>query len=155
MKLTRGFTVIELLVVMAVLAILAMASFPLAELHVQRERETELKRALWEIRDAIDAYKRAGDAGDISRPAGGTGYPRSLAALVEGEPALKDSDQRIYFLRKLPRDPFADPQLPPERTWGQRSYHSPPDRPRAGEDVYDVYSLAEGRGLNGVPLKDW
>ncbi|WP_341893362.1 type II secretion system protein [Variovorax sp. YR752] len=151
----RGFTVIELLVVMAVMAILAMASFPLAELHVQREREAELKRALWEIRDAIDAYKRAADAGEISKPAGGSGYPRTLESLVAGEASIKDSTRRLYFLRRVPRDPFADPALPPERTWGLRSYQSPPERPRAGEDVYDVYSLAEGQGLSGVPLREW
>lgn len=155
MKRAQGFTVIELMVVMAVMAILALASFPLAELHVQREREAELKRALWEIRDAIDAYKRAADSGEISKPAGGSGYPRTLESLAAGEPSIKDSTQRIFFLRRVPRDPFADPALPPERTWGLRSYQSPPERPRAGDDVYDVYSLAEGRGLNGVPLREW
>jgi general secretion pathway protein G len=150
-----GYTLIELLVVMAVLAILATASFPLAELQVQRERERELKRALWEIRDGIDAYKRASDAGQLLRAADASGYPPTLRALVDGVPKANEPGQRLHFLRRVPRDPFADPGLEPEQTWGLRSYQSPAQRPAPGEDVYDVYSKANGTALNGIALGEW
>jgi general secretion pathway protein G len=152
---STGFTLIELLVVMAVLGLLALAVYPLAELNVRRERERELKQALWQIREAIDAYKRAADAGQITGAANRTGYPPSLQALVQGTGAAAASGQPLYFLRRLPRDPFADPALPAEASWGLRSFASPPDQPRPGDDVYDVYSRASGTGLNGVPLRDW
>ena len=151
----RGFTLIELLVVMAVLGILAMAVFPLAEVSVQRDREHELKRALWEIRDAIDAYKRAVDTGMAAAEAGTPGYPSSLSALVAGVPNPKAAEQRQFYLRRVPRDPFADPGLPADKSWGLRSFQSPANAPRPGADVYDVYSLSDKVGLNGVPLKDW
>ena len=151
----RGFTLIELLVVMAVLGILAMAAFPLAELSVQRDREHELKRALWEIRDAIDAYKKAVDAGMATSEPGTPGYPASLNALVAGVPNPRAAGQLQFYLRRVPRDPFADPGLPAYKSWGLRSFQSPANAPRPGADVYDVYSLSDKLGLNGVPLKDW
>jgi len=151
----RGYTLIELLVVLAVMAVLAVAVRPLAEMSLQRERERELKRALWEIRDAIDAYKRAVDEGLVPKPPGGTGYPERLEQLAQGVPNTKQPGQMLYFLRRLPRDPFADPALPAAQTWGLRAYAAPPQRPVAGVDVYDVYSRAEGLALNGVPLREW
>lgn len=151
----RAFTLVELLVVMAVLGILAMAALPLAEVSVERDREHELRRNLWQIRDAIDAYKRAVDAGTIAVGAGSSGYPPSLQALVDGVPNPKTSGQPQFFLRRVPRDPFADEATPAEKTWGLRSYASGPDQPRAGADVYDVYSRSGNVGLNGVALKDW
>jgi general secretion pathway protein G len=150
-----GFSLIELLVVIAVLAILAVAAFPLAEVTVQRERERELKRTLWEIRDAIDAYKKASDVGLMPKAQGGSGYPPNLAALVQGAPNAKAAGLTMFFLRRVPRDPFADDALPAEATWGLRSYQSTPDQPKAGDDVYDVYSMSTKSGLNGVPLKQW
>jgi len=154
---SRGYTLIELVVVMAVLALLATAVFPLAEITVQRDREKELQRALWQIRDAIDAYKRANDVGALARTPGATGYPPTLAALVIGvAPSGGDgSGQRLAFLRRIPRDPFAPAELPAEQTWGLRSYLSPADQPQPGDDVYDVYSRSDRVGLNGVPLKAW
>ena len=152
---SRGFTIIELLVVMAVLSILAMAAFPLAEVSVQRDREQELKRNLWQIRDAIDAYKRAVDTGLIAVPAGNPGYPPNLEALVVGLPNAKTAGQRQFFLRRIPRDPFAVPGVPAEKSWGLRSYQSPPNAPQPGEDVYDVFSTSDKVGLNGVALRDW
>lgn len=151
----RGFTLIELLVVMAVLGILAMAALPLAEVSVRRDREHELKRSLWEIRDAIDAYKRAAEAGAVAVSVGESGYPPSLEALVSGVPNPKDSGRPRYFLRRIPRDPFADDSVSAEKTWGLRSFESPADRPRPGADVYDVYSRSDKAGLNGVALRDW
>lgn len=151
----RGFTLIELLVVMTVLGILAMAAFPLAELSVQRDREHELKRNLWEIRDAIDAYKRAADIGTIAARPEGSGYPPSLQTLVTGAPNARAAGQFQVYLRRIPRDPFADPSLPAEKTWGVRSFQSPANAPRAGDDVYDVYSLSDKAGLNGIALRAW
>lgn len=150
----RGFSLIELLVVMAVMGVLSLVVFPMAEMTVQRDREKELKRALWEIRDAIDAYKRAVDAGLVAhQPDKDTGYPPTLATLIEGVPNTKGG--RLVFLRRIPRDPFADPKLPAEAGWGLRSYYSSAEKPEAGPDVYDVYSLSARFGLNGIPLKDW
>lgn len=148
----RGFTIIELLVVMAVLGVLASLLLPLAELNQRRANERELKQALWQIREAIDAYHRAALAGQVA--AGSSGYPPGLRALVEGVPDPRAGGNR-YFLRRLPRDPFADPSLPAEQTWALRSYQSPPDRPAAGDDVFDVASRSPLLGLNGVPLNQW
>ena len=151
----RGFTLIELLVVMAVLGVLGMMALPLVEINQQRERERELRQALWEIRDAIDAYHRAAVEGRIAVAVGTSGYPPSLRVLVEGVPDARAAQDRLYFLRRVPRDPFADPALPAEATWALRSHASPPDRPQPGDDVYDVSSRSEAVALNGVPLKSW
>lgn len=152
---SSGFSLIELLVVMAVLGVLATAAMPLAELTLQREREREMKQALWSIRAAIDSYKAAVDAGLIAREPLSSGYPPSLDSLVAGIPDLQVSGARRYFLRRIPRDPFAPASTPPSQTWGLRSYQSNPNRPEPGADVYDVYSRSERIGLNGVPLKEW
>ena len=151
----EGFTLIELLVVMAVLGILAMAAMPLAEISVQRDREQELRRGLWQIRDAIDAYKRAVDAGNVAVSAGVSGYPPNLQALVEGVPDTKATGHTQYFLRRIPRDPFADESVSAAESWGLRSYASSPENPRPGADVYDVHSRSAKVGLNGVALRDW
>jgi general secretion pathway protein G len=150
---SRGFTVVELLVVMAVLGILAGAAFPLAQMSVQRERERDLKRALWEMRDAIDAYKKAADRGQITKV--GSGYPPSLEALAAGVPRLDGGAGRMHFLRRVPQDPFVATAAGQSHAWGLRSYESPPDRPAPGIDVFDVYSRSERSGLNGVPLRQW
>jgi general secretion pathway protein G len=144
-----------LLVVIAVLGVLAALAMPLAEVTVQRERERELKRALWDIRDAIDAYKRAADAGNLVKAAGASGYPPSLAVLTQGVPDAKAAGARLVFLRRIPRDPFAEDGVPAEQSWRLRSYASDADNPQPGVDVYDVASRSKQLGLNGVPLKDW
>lgn len=153
----RGFTLIELLITVAIIAVLASVAAPLAELQVQRSKEQDLRTALRQIRDALDAYKRAADMGRIVRAADQSGYPPGLGALVEGvADARSPSGAKIYFLRRLPRDPMhADAGIAPESTWRLRSYDSPPDRPAPGRDVFDVFSTSARAGLNGVPYREW
>ncbi|HSO06079.1 MAG TPA: type II secretion system protein [Pelomicrobium sp.] len=151
-----GFTLIELVITVAIIGILASVALPLAELAVKRAKEQELRAALREIRTALDEYKAAVTAGSIVRSRDKSGYPSSLRELVEGvDDARSPEKRKLYFLRRVPRDPFADPALPPDQTWGLRAYDSPPDDPREGEDVYDVYSLSQGTGLNGIPYRQW
>ncbi|MBL8470181.1 MAG: type II secretion system protein [Rhodocyclaceae bacterium] len=153
----RGFTLIEIAVVLAIVAILASMALPLANLANTRAKEEDLRRALREIRSAIDAYKRAYDDGRMLARVGASGYPPDLEVLVNGVEDVKSpSRRRIYFLRRLPRDPFyPDNSRQAAETWGKRAYASPPDDPSDGEDVYDVYSLSPRRGINGVPYRQW
>jgi general secretion pathway protein G len=151
-----GFTLIELVITVAILAVLASAVVPLAELTRVRAKESELRAALRTLREAIDAYKRAADEGRVQRAADESGYPRTLEALVDGIADAKNPGQRkIYFLRRIPRDPFADAETPDAATWGRRSYASGPDAPQEGRDVFDVYSRSTAKGLNGIPYNRW
>jgi general secretion pathway protein G len=138
-------------------ALLASVALPLSQVAAQRNNEHDLRRALRELREAIDNYKRAADEGRIARAADASGYPASLGVLVEGVSDVRNpAGAKIYFLRRIPRDPFAsDPDTPSEQTWGLRSYDSPPESPRAGRDVFDVYSLSPRVGLNGIPYRKW
>jgi general secretion pathway protein G len=170
----RGFTFIELMVTLAILATLAMVAAPMAQVAVQRENEHQLRSALIEIREAINAYKRAADNGRIKLGIGDSGYPKKLEDLVIGVPDQRSPrKQNMYFLRRLPRDPFAPTGSatasfsapgsggsggsggPANGGWAIRSYTSPPDNPSEGDDVFDVYSRSDKVGLNGVPLKQW
>jgi general secretion pathway protein G len=153
----KGFTLIELVITVAIVALLASVALPLNELVVQRAKEQDLRRSLREIREAIDAYKQASDEGRIQKKVGESGYPRRLEDLVAGvEDQKSPKKERIYFLRRLPRDPLAsDAQLEPAETWGKRSYASPPDEPRDGEDVFDVFTLSTATGINGRPYREW
>ncbi|MFN0039718.1 MAG: type II secretion system protein [Burkholderiales bacterium] len=151
-----GFTLIELIITVAIVAILASVAMPLTQLAIQRGKEQELRTALRQIREAIDAYKQATDEGRVERPADASGYPSNLEVLAAGADDIKMPVRKsIYFLRRIPRDPFAPENMPAAQTWGKRSYASPPEAPREGADVFDVFSLSEKTGMNGVPYKDW
>lgn len=153
----RGFTLIELVITVAIVGILASMALPLGDLVNQRAKEQELRVALRQIRSAIDAYKQAVDQGHILRRVGSSGYPPALEDLVNGvDDAKNPTVSKIYFLRRMPRDPFVeDLQMPASQTWGLRSYASPPDAPAEGEDVFDVYSRSERIGFNGHAHRDW
>jgi general secretion pathway protein G len=147
----QGFTLIELVIAVAIVAVLATAALPLNELVVQRAKEQDLRRALREIRVAIDAYKQAADEGRLVKRAGESGYPRRLEDLVAGVEDQKSARRdKIYFLRRLPPDPLTE-----DGKWGLRAYASPPEDPREGEDVFDVFSMASGKGINGRPYREW
>ena len=156
-KKTEGFTLIELLVALVLFALIVTSATPLMQMVAKRNKEQELKKSLWQMRDGIDAYKQAVDDGLIEKPADHNGYPKSLHELVEGVENKQDPKHRqLYFLRRIPRDPFAnDEAVTNEETWGLRSYSSSFDEPKAGEDVYDVYSLSNEIGINQQPYRDW
>ena len=152
-----GFTFIELLLTLALLGVLASVALPLAQLAHQRRQEQALAEALRDIRQALDAYRRAVEQGRIAIKPGDSGFPPSLKALEEGVADERRPDhRRIYWLRRVPRDPrAADSSRAAADTWGLRSHESPPDEPREGADVFDVYSRAAGTGLNGIPYRRW
>lgn len=157
MKSRRGFTLIEMMVTLAIVGVLASLVVPLAQLGVQRSREQELRTALREIRQAIDAYKRAAEEGRLPRDANASGYPASLQVLVDGVADAKHPQrQKLRFLRRLPSDPM-NPWAAgdPAHSWGLRSYASEAADPKEGSDVYDVYSRSPQAGLNGVPYRLW
>ena len=149
-----GYSFVELLVVSTILLILASAVAPLARVTMQRQREVELRRALREMRTAIDRYKDAVDLGSI----GGTqidpdnqGYPPSLETLVEGADPVDENAGRLRFLRRIPIDPMTQ-----GTDWGLRSYQDDPDTTRwSGGNVYDVYTRSRGTALDGTRYRDW
>ncbi len=151
-----GFTLVEMVVCVAILGVLALMVVPMAELTTKRNKEHELRVALRELRTAIDAYKKASDEGRIHKEATASGYPPTLSTLVDGVEDIKHpTHPMIFFMRRLPRDPFAPSELSAAESWGKRSYASPHDAPAEGEDVYDIYSQSELAGINGVPYREW
>ncbi len=151
----RGYSFVELLVVSAILLILASAVMPLGRVTIQRQHEVELRRALREIRTAIDRFKDAVDTGAIGGAnlnSENEGYPPDLDTLVEGVEAVNDaSGKTIRFLRRIPMDP-----LTKRREWGLRAYDdSPTATSWGGDNVYDVYTTSRGTGLDGTPYREW
>lgn len=157
MKRQRGFTLIELVVVVAIMGVLVAAGRPLLQLAQRRTQEFALRDALRTLRLAIDEHKRLADEGRIAKGADESGYPATLDVLVQGVPDAQSADagRRIYLLRRLPRDPFADPALPAAQTWALRSHDSPPDAPAPGRDVFDVASQSPGVALDGSRYAQW
>jgi general secretion pathway protein G len=154
-RLARGYTFIELVVVSTIVMILASAAIPLARVTARRQRETELRHALREIRTAIDKYKDAADIGQIASldiKVGSEGYPPDLQTLVEGVAVQNDATGRkLKFLRRVPIDP-----LTKKNEWGLRSYQDPPDATRwGGQNVFDVHTTFEGTALDGSKYRDW
>lgn len=151
----RGYSFVELLVVSAILLILASAVAPLAQVTLQRQREVELRRALREMRTAIDRYKDAVDLGVLGGTEidpGNQGYPPSLGTLVEGvEPVDENAGSVIRFLRRIPIDPMTK-----STDWGLRSYRDAPNALRwGGSNVYDVHTKSRGTALDGTRYRDW
>ena len=151
----RGFTFVELLVVMTIVLILASAVQPLAKVTIQRSREAELHRVLREMRTAIDRFKDAADSGQIPSTelkANSEGYPPDLETLVEGVSVANDATGRkLKFLRRIPIDPTTG-----DGDWGLRAYQDKPDSTTwGGQNVYDVYSKNGGTGLDGVKYREW
>ena len=142
---------------LAIMGVLVLVAVPMAQWSLQRHKESELRAALIQIREALDAYKRAAEQGRVLLKSGESGYPETLERLVEGvDDQRTPTRQKLYFLRRLPRDPFhADTLAPPATTWGLRSYASPPTSPAEGADVFDVHSKSDKVGLNGVPYRNW
>ena len=151
----RGYTFVELIVVTTIVLILASAVQPLVRVTITRQKESELRRTLREVRTAIDKYKDAADMQMIPPTElkfGAEGYPPTLETLVEGVSVANDATGRkLKFLRRVPTDPITGSD-----EWGMRSYQDKPDATRwGGQNVYDVYSLSEGTALDGTKYRDW
>ena len=145
----RGFTLLELIVAATILSILTLMALPLARVTIQREKEKELRQALWEMRDAIDRYKDAVDRGAFQPKADSGGYPPDLETLVKGVEA--QGGKKIRFLRSIPVDPMTK-----SKEWGMRSMQDDPDSDSfGGQSVFDVYTKSTGTGLDGTKYKDW
>jgi len=147
-KRERGLTLVELIVAVTILAILAGAAVPLARTTVRREKERELRRDLWEMRDAIDRYKDAADRGAFQIKVGTEGYPPDLETLVKG---IDSNGKKLRFLRRIPVDPMTG-----NTDWGVRSMQDEPDSESwGGQNVFDVYSKAQGTALDGTKYSQW
>ncbi len=146
-----GFTLVEMIVTIAILSILATGILPLSQVTYKRTREIELKRGLRVIRNALDEYKKFVDDDKIEKKADGHGYPESLEVLVEGAALKGPVEKRVKFLRRIPRDPMTE-----NGKWGLRSYVDEPDSTVwGGQDVYDVYSTSDETALDGTPYGTW
>jgi general secretion pathway protein G len=143
-----GLTLIELIVAITILLILTTAAIPIARTRIKRERERELRRDLWEMRDAIDHYKEAADRGAFQIKAGSEGYPPDLETLVNG---VDVNGKKVRFLRRIPVDPMTG-----KAEWGKRALKDDPDSTSwSGDNVFDVYSLSDGTALDGTKYSDW
>ena len=143
-----GFTLIELIVATAILVILTGLAVPMARVAIKREKERELRSALWELRDAIDRYKDAADRNAFQIKVGSEGYPPDLETLVKG---VDVGGKRYRFLRRIPIDPMTN-----STEWGLRSMQDDPESDSwGGQNVFDVFTKAQGTGLDGTEYKDW
>jgi len=144
----RGFTLIELIVATAILVILTVLAVPMARVAIKRQKEHDLRTALWEMRDAIDRYKDAADRGAFQTKVGTEGYPPDLETLVKG---VDVGGKKVRFLRRIPEDPMTG-----NTEWGMRSMQDDPDSDSwGGQNVFDVFTKAQGEGLDGTKYKDW
>lgn len=151
MRRRRGYSLVELAIVAAMILILTTMIVPIARFTVTRQKETELKFALRQMRDAIDDFKRLSDQGLIAVELDTEGYPKTLEKLVDGVDIVGQIKKKKKFLRKIPKDPMTG-----KAEWGLRSYQDEPDSTSWGrQNVYDVYSLATGTGLDKTKYKDW
>jgi general secretion pathway protein G len=151
MKTERGFTLVELLATITIIAILVGMALPLARNSVKRERERELHDALHEMREAIDKYKQAADEGKIEVPPDTEGYPQTLDALVDGVQLIGQAGKNLRLLRKIPIDPMTN-----STDWGMRSYQDEANSQSwGGQNVFDVYSKSDGVAFDGTRYKDW
>ena len=148
---TAGFTMVELAVVAAMIAILAAMAIPVARYSLRRQKELELRHELRTMRDAIDAYKKLADSGMIPIKLGGEGYPPDLETLVKGVDLVGRIDKKEKFLRRIPIDPMTG-----KTEWGMRSMQDDADSDSwGGQDVFDVYTKSEGTALDGTKYKTW
>jgi len=149
-KSTRGFTLLELIVATTILSILTLMALPLARVTIQREKEKQLRQALWDIRDAVDRYKDAADRQLLGQTKVDTmGYPPDLETLVKGIEG--QGGKKYRFLRSIPTDPMTK-----SKEWGMRSMQDDPDSTSwGGQNIFDVYTKSEGTGLDGTKYKDW
>jgi|SRR5947209_9646917 len=143
-----GFTLIELIVATAILAVLTGMAIPMARVTIKREKERELRHALWEVRDGIDRYKDAADRGAFQIKVGSQGYPPDLGTLVNG---VDVGGKKLKFLRRIPIDPMTG-----GTEWGMRSMQDDPTSDSwDGENVFDVFTKSQGTALDGTKYKDW
>jgi general secretion pathway protein G len=148
-KKSRGFTLLELIVAASILSILTLMALPLARVTIQREKEKELRRDLWEMRDAIDRYKDAADKQMFQTKVDSQNYPPDLETLVKGVEI--QGGKKIRFLRSIPTDPMTN-----SKEWGMRSMQDDPDSDSwGGQSVFDVFTKSDGVGLDGTKYKDW
>ncbi|HEV3036701.1 MAG TPA: type II secretion system protein [Candidatus Angelobacter sp.] len=144
----RGITLLEMVVAITVLLILMSAAVPVARLSAKRQKETTLRRDLWEMRSAIDHYKELADRNAFQQKVDSQGYPPDLETLVKG---VDVQGKKIRFLRKIPIDPMTG-----NTEWGMRSMQDDPTSDSwGGQNVFDVYTKSDGTGLDGTKYKDW
>jgi len=144
----RGFTLVELIVATMILVVLTTLALPLARVTIKREKEHELRRDLWELRDAIDRYKDAADRGGFQTKVDSQNYPPDLDTLVKG---VDVQGKKLKFLRRIPVDPMTN-----STDWGLRSMQDDPTSDSwGGQNVFDVYTKSQGQALDGTNYKDW